>query len=41
MATEAPIIKLVNHIFFQAVKRGASDIHIEPFEKEIRRSLSY
>ena len=36
MATEAPIIKLVNNIFFQAVKRGASDIHIEPFEKEIR-----
>ncbi len=36
MASEAPIIKLVNHIFFQAVKRGASEIHIEPFEKEIR-----
>ncbi len=36
MATEAPIIKLVNNIFFQAVKRSASDIHIEPFEKEIR-----
>jgi general secretion pathway protein E len=36
IATEAPIIKLVNHILFQAVKRGASDIHIEPFEKEIR-----
>ena len=35
MAAEAPIIKLVNHILFQAVKRGASDIHIEPFEKEI------
>ncbi|KKR96225.1 MAG: Type II secretion system protein E [candidate division TM6 bacterium GW2011_GWE2_41_16] len=33
---EAPIIQLVNHIFYQAVKRGASDIHIEPFEKEIR-----
>ena len=33
MATEAPIIKLVNHILFQAAKRGASDIHIEPFEK--------
>jgi len=31
MATEAPIIKLVNNIFFQAVKRNASDIHIEPF----------
>jgi len=36
MATEAPIIKLVNHILFQAVKRGASDIHIEPFEKDLR-----
>lgn len=36
MATEAPIIKLVNHILVQAVKRGASDIHIEPFEKEVR-----
>lgn len=35
-AGEAPIIKLVNHILYQAVKRGASDIHIEPFEKEIR-----
>lgn len=36
MATEAPVIKLVNHILFQAVKRDASDIHIEPFEKELR-----
>lgn len=36
MESEAPIIKLVNHILYQAVKRGASDIHIEPFEKEIR-----
>jgi len=35
MASEAPIIKLVNHILFQAVKRGASDIHIEPYEKEL------
>lgn len=35
MASEAPIIKLVNHILFQAVKRGASDIHIEPYEKEV------
>lgn len=35
MATEAPIIKLVNHILYQAVKMGASDIHIEPFEKEL------
>ena len=36
MASEAPIIKLVNHILYQAVKRDASDVHIEPFEKEIR-----
>lgn len=36
MATEAPIIKLVNHILFQAVKQNASDIHVEPFEKEMR-----
>lgn len=35
MAAEAPIIKLVNNIFFQAIKRGATDIHIEPFEKEL------
>lgn len=35
MASEAPIIKLVNNILFQAAKRGASDIHIEPFEKEL------
>ena len=36
VAQEAPIIKLVNNILYQAVKRGASDIHIEPFEKELR-----
>jgi general secretion pathway protein E len=36
MESDAPIIKLVNHILYQAVKRGASDIHIEPFEKEVR-----
>ncbi|MBU1008036.1 type II secretion system ATPase GspE [Candidatus Dependentiae bacterium] len=36
MANEAPIVKLVNHILFQAVKEAASDIHIEPFEKELR-----
>jgi len=36
MANDAPIVKLVNHIIFQSVKEGASDIHIEPFEKELR-----
>jgi general secretion pathway protein E len=35
MANDAPIVKLVNHLIFQAVKEDASDIHIEPFEKEI------
>jgi general secretion pathway protein E len=36
MAHEAPIVKLVNHMLYQAVKEEASDIHIEPFEKELR-----
>lgn len=35
-AEEAPIVKLVNMILTEAVKRGASDIHIEPYEKEYR-----
>jgi type IV pilus assembly protein PilB len=35
-AEEAPIIKLVNLILTDAVRRGASDIHIEPYEKEYR-----
>jgi type IV pilus assembly protein PilB len=35
-AEEAPIIKLVNLILTDAVKRGASDIHIEPYEREVR-----
>ncbi len=35
-ADEAPIVKLVNIVLTDAVKRGASDIHIEPYEKEYR-----
>ncbi len=35
-AEEAPIIKLVNLVLTDAVKRGASDIHVEPYEKELR-----
>jgi type IV pilus assembly protein PilB len=35
-ADEAPIVKLVNLVLTDAVKRGASDIHIEPYEKEYR-----
>jgi general secretion pathway protein E len=33
---EAPIIRLVNMILTQALRRQASDIHIEPYEKEIK-----
>ncbi len=35
-AEEAPIIKLVNLILTDAVRRGASDIHVETYEKEYR-----
>jgi type IV pilus assembly protein PilB len=33
---EAPVIKLVNVILMSAIQKGASDIHIEPYEKEYR-----
>jgi general secretion pathway protein E len=36
MASEAPVIRLVNAMIAQAVEQRASDIHIEPFEKEFR-----
>jgi type IV pilus assembly protein PilB len=36
LASQAPIVKLVNAIILEALKKGASDIHIEPFEKEVR-----
>jgi type IV pilus assembly protein PilB len=32
----APVVKLVNSMIFDAIKRGASDIHIEPYEKVLR-----
>ena len=35
-AEEAPVVKLVNLILTDAIKRGASDIHVEPYEKEFR-----
>lgn len=34
-ADEAPVIRFVNSIIFRAVKERASDIHIEPYEKEV------
>jgi len=36
IANKAPVIKLANKIFFQAVNSRASDIHIEPYETEAR-----
>jgi len=35
-ADEAPIVKLCNLVLTDAVKRGASDIHMEPYEREFR-----
>ncbi len=33
---EAPVVKLVNLILSEAISRGASDIHLEPYEKTFR-----
>jgi len=33
---DAPVVKLVNLILLDAIKKGASDIHVEPYEKEFR-----
>ena len=35
MASEAPVIKLVNHIISQAIESRASDIHLEPFADDL------
>jgi len=36
MASEAPVIRLVNAMIASAIEKRASDIHLEPFEKEFR-----
>lgn len=36
---EAPVIRLVNHILLESIRRGASDIHIEPYETDYRIRL--
>ncbi|MCS6874425.1 MAG: type IV-A pilus assembly ATPase PilB [Pyrinomonadaceae bacterium] len=33
---DAPVVRLVNALLVDALRRGASDIHIEPYEKELR-----
>jgi len=35
VASRAPVIKLVNLILFEAVKRGASDVHVQPYEDRL------
>ena len=35
-ADQAPVVKLVNSLISDAVRKGASDIHIEPYEKALR-----
>ncbi len=36
LASEAPVIRLVNHLISKAVEMRASDIHIEPYERRVR-----
>ena len=35
-AGDAPVVKLVNLILLDAIRKGASDIHVEPYEKQMR-----
>ena len=41
LASEAPVIRLVNQLISRAVETGASDIHIEPFEDRLRVRCRY
>jgi general secretion pathway protein E len=41
LASEAPVIRLVNQLISRAVETGASDIHIEPFEDALRIRYRY
>jgi type IV pilus assembly protein PilB len=36
MSEDAPVVRLVNVLLVDALRRGSSDIHIEPYEKELR-----
>ena len=35
-AEQAPVVKLVNHILLDAIRKQASDIHVEPYERSLR-----
>ncbi|MBS1103327.1 Flp pilus assembly complex ATPase component TadA [Gluconobacter sp. Dm-62] len=41
LASEAPVIRLVNQIIFRAVETHASDIHLEPYEDRLRVRYRY
>lgn len=41
LASEVPVIRIVNQIIGRAVETGASDIHIEPFETRLRVRYRY
>jgi type IV pilus assembly protein PilB len=36
MSEDAPVVRLVNVLLVDALRRGASDVHVEPYEKELR-----
>ncbi|MEP6568889.1 MAG: type IV-A pilus assembly ATPase PilB [Acidobacteriota bacterium] len=36
ISEDAPVVRLVNVLLVDALRRGASDIHVEPYEKELR-----
>jgi type IV pilus assembly protein PilB len=36
MSDDAPVVRLVNVLLVDALRRGASDIHVEPYEKDLR-----
>jgi type IV pilus assembly protein PilB len=36
LADDAPVVKFVNKVLFDAIKQGASDVHFEPYEREYR-----
>ncbi|MCU0573449.1 MAG: type IV-A pilus assembly ATPase PilB [Syntrophobacteraceae bacterium] len=38
-AEQAPVVKLVNHVLMDAIRKQASDIHVEPYEKALRVRL--
>lgn len=35
-SSEAPVVRLINLVLVNAIKKGASDIHLEPYEKKLR-----